>query len=217
MPYRILVHITRPLDDRDDRPMVCRLPLFRYMALGQFVLLHERKETGELERLNVGKLQGVPLDTEQSPSVHGSGCQMISPGQTDTSCIHLTANYQTQLVPGETYHLLWPGGEVEEWDWVLTNEDDEDWEQEFKPPAVQKAVMPRLVLPPAAGIVFTAVAADEAFPDRGRHIECDGPHASYDVANDMEYDWRLAQERLREAQARGPTPEPQGISANDRV
>lgn len=118
MPYRILIQTTISPEDCGNpiTPIVCRFQFSIWMAQGRFVLLHECTETGKLDKVSVGELQPLTLDSEVGSSVNGPGCGILWPGQTDTACTHLTANYQTQLEIGETYHLLWPGGEIEEWD-----------------------------------------------------------------------------------------------------
>lgn len=235
MPYRIRTDVTWPLDDDDDhdehpsrstadsRSIVCRWLSWTSMARGEFVLLHETGEDDQqqLEKVDVGPLQGLlpeevfDADDEKSHellSLHDTSCWTMSPGAAaHAPAWNLTANYQTRLVAGETYHLLWPGREVDAWDW-LADDDEVEEEEHQRCRRSRRQKLPRLVLPPAGGIRFTAVEADEPFPDRQAYIQAEGPHTSYDTANWMEWQWRQEQKKLRDALVRPvPAPEPEGV------
>lgn len=223
MPYRIQFTYTRPAEeeDSDSRPIVCGWTSWSNLARGRFVLLHETA-SGELEPVEVGMLDGLAATfyagEEESCSAYNSAVWEIGPGKTFAPVGHLTANYQTRLVVGETYHLLWPGGVVEMWDWgtkdghgrtgtLVTSRAVREREDKNK--------LPVLVMPPAAEIRFKAVeTADEPFPDRSKYIRRDGPHTSYDTANQRERQWRLEQQRRRDALTR-TSPEP--VSPDKRV
>lgn len=109
-----------------------------------------------------------------------------SPPRNTTGCsLTLPANYQTKLIAGERYHLLWPGGRIDSWDW--------DTEQQHVnlstyPKAGEK---PPIVLLPAAGIVFKAVVTDKPFYHRENILDPEAPHRSFEKANAIELLTRL--------------------------
>lgn len=111
-----------------------------------------------------------------------------SPPRNTTSCsLTLPANYQTKLIAGERYHLLWPGAEIDSWDW--------DTEQQHVnlstyPKAGEK---PAIVLLPAVGIVFKAVEADKPFHHRENILDPEDPYRSFEKANAIESLSRLLQ------------------------
>lgn len=231
MPYRIHFTYTRPADDVDGRPIVCRWTPWSNLARRRFVLLHEKGTSGDVEPVEVGPLDGLVDSFYEGEtttcSAYNSAVWDLGPGKTFAPTGHLTANYQTRLVPGETYHLLWPGGVIDMWDWgtkdelgrvgkllksraVQQQEEEDEEEDEEK----KKKKLPVLVLRPAAGIKFKAVETDEPFPDRTKYIRRAGPHTSYDTANQRERQWRLELQRRRDALTR-ISPEP--ISPGERV
>lgn len=98
-----------------------------------------------------------------------------SPRNMNSCSVVLPANYQTKLIAGERYHLLWPGGRIDSWDW--------DTEQQHVnlskyPEAGEK---PPIVLPPAGGIVFKAVEADKL--RREKIPDPEDPYRSFERAN----------------------------------
>lgn len=214
-PYRINFATVRSSGDVHRRPVTYRWSAWENLAKGRFVLLHETV-SGELEPIEVSMLGGLVDEMygedEEEVSASESEVREGVPGEQWTSVVHLTANYQTKLVPGETYHLIWPGHEIELWEWGTR---DELRNIKLKRRRDTGVGMPALMLPPAAGITFRAYEAGEPFPDREKYIESDGPHASYDTANDIEQDWRDEQERRHEGP---PRPcEESHVSTADRM
>lgn len=212
MPNYMDFFITR-LPDADGRPLICRwTPWRRFLTWGRLVLLHE-KAPGQLEPVDVGLLEGLDdhqdRGAEDTAKVPGNGVWEMSsnPGDRIERRSRLTANYQTKLVPGERYRLLWPGGEIDMWDWGTIEEHEG---VDLKARAAAGAgkgdgELPALVLLPAAGVAFEAVEADEPYPDRARHIAGEGPHISYDEANAAEHRWRhLAEAKRRRGGSPGP-------------
>lgn len=202
MPYRINFATVRALDDTHRRPVTYRWSAWDNMAKGRFVLLHETV-SGELEPVEVSMLGGLVDEMygedEKEFSASESEVREGVPGEQRNSVIHLTANYQTKLIPGETYHLVWPGAEIELWDW---GSRDELRDTKLRRRRDRGVEIPALMLPPAAGITFQAYEAEEPFPEREQYIESEGPHASYDTANEIEADWRDEQDRRREGPSR---------------
>lgn len=216
MPYTIQFVVTRAADDAHSGPVICRWTAWSSLAKGHFLLLHETA-SGALEPVDVGMLQGMadrfyrPGHGEETIAASNSEVWEMMAGGSYSPICNLTANYQTRLVPGETYHLLWPGGEIKMWEWGSMNEL---MNTKLKSRAEREEPLPLLVLPPAAGIKFEVMEAEDPFPDRQKYIRSDGPHVSYDTANRMEKEWRREQERLRNSLAR-TSPEP--LAANKRV
>lgn len=206
LPYMMMFTTVRASDDAHKRPITYMWSAWGSMAKGRFVLLHETG-SGELEPIEVSMLGGLvdEMYGEDEAEVSASDSEVREgfPGQQSAPVAHLMANYQTKLVPGETYHLVWPGGEIELWEWG-TRHELRSKSLKLRRRRDRGVDTPALMLPPAAGITFTAYEAKEPFPDREQYIEMSGPHASYDTANEIEQDWRDAQERLREGPPRLP-------------
>lgn len=201
--------ITR-LPDADGRSIICNWsPWWRFVTWGSLVLLHEKAD-GQLEPVEVGLLEGMDdhqysLDHATNEVIHAYSHSFweisTSPEEGKNKFVrrgHLSANYQTKLVPGERYHLLWPGGEMELWGWG-TIKEHEGKRLESRAGAVGQdgKPAPRLVLLPAAGAKFVAVEADTPYPRRGRLITREGPHISYDRANREEAMWRVLRANSR--------------------
>lgn len=195
MPYRINFTILRPRDDSHRKPVTYRWSAWESMAKGRFRLLHELA-SGELEPIEVSKLGGLVdsmyEEEEEETSVTESAVEEAGPGDHPRRLCTLTANYQTKMTPGEKYHLIWPGGEIDLWQW---GSKEQLWDTTLKPRRGKGLVenSTALVLTPAGGVIFKAYDADTPFPDRQLYIEEDGPHASYDTANEIEQDWRYQQ------------------------
>lgn len=197
-PFKIEFSITQLSGSTHNKNITYRWSAWEDLAKGRFVLLHETA-TGELERVEVGMLQGL-IDSmyseeEQQSSVSESEVNHSAPGKRKIRVQHLTANYQTRLTPGETYHLIWPGGEIKLWEWGSLQEL---WNTQLQPRADGDTRRPFLWLPPVAGVIFKAYEAETPFPERGVYIEHEGPHVSYDTANEIEMDWRMKQEAYDE-------------------
>lgn len=199
-PYNILFAFTRAPDDGNNMPITCGWTHWDGMMLGQFVLLHETA-WGVLEQVHAGIMNGPANEpflrkNENEVSLHSSGTWQIVPGERSAPLGHLTANYQTKLIPGQRYHFFWPGGEIKMWEW-----GDIDGLFEKVGPTLRRGALngplPSLMLPPSGVISFIAMEAPEPWPEREELIEHDAPHSSYDWANFLEEDWRREQERLR--------------------
>lgn len=187
----------------DGRPIACKWSPWKHLlATGSLFLLHERSP-GHLERVNVGVLEGLDEDnacgaaTMTKTSKYDFWDISASPGDKVKLRSRLTANYQTKLVPGQRYHLLWPGGELTIWDWGSLRDHEDHLPTSDDLGRKENSGLPRLVLLPAADVTFTAAEADEPFPDRGRFVMRDGPHYSYDHANTAEQRWRHLREMER--------------------
>ena len=86
--------------------------------------------------------------------------EQLDPGFSHSVLQTLPARYHKILQSGERYILLWPGGEIAEWDW------GEGWErtgQELNGPSTSGV---RLIVPGGPHISFTAESETEPWPAR---------------------------------------------------
>lgn len=180
--------MTRLPDAYQYSTVVFRWSLWKCLAEGQFILLHE-KAPGQLEKVDVGVYgneEEVKKATRLECNADIVGKLSPSPPGNTTSCsVTLPANYQTKLIAGERYQLLWPGGRIDSWDW-----DTEQHHVNLStyPQAGEK---PPIVLTPAVGIVFKAVETDE--PRREKIPDPKDPYRSFERANAAEELLRLLQ------------------------
>lgn len=184
LPYRLEVNITRLPDAYKDSKVVFRWSLWNCLAEAQFILLHE-KAPGQLEKVDVGKYGKVCLQEEiqKAAGLEYNADDVwklsSSPPRNTASCsVTLPANYQTKLIAGERYHLLWPGGRIDSWD---CDTEQQHVNLSTYPRAGEK---PPIVLLPAVGIVFKAVEPDE--PRREKIPDPEDPYRSFERANAME-------------------------------
>lgn len=211
LPYHLIMTTTHLPNTAfpDTRPIVFRWSPFVNLARGRFVLLHE-KLPGQLEPVDVGVKEGLVEEfyheEKDTVEIHDSEVIQLSarpPGNRVRRSECLTDNYQTKLIPGERYHLIWPGAVIDVWDWG--SRDDHAGQVLRK-----KTERPPLIMLPAAGIVFKAVETDKPFPDRAKHFNFQLPGLAFAWANYMEELWR---ETERERLAGSPEP----ISPEQRV
>lgn len=97
------------------------------------------------------------------------------PGNMKSCSVVLPANYQTKLIAGERYHLLWPGDKIDSWD---CDTEQQHVNLSKYPEAGEK---PPIVLPPADVIVFKAVETDK--PRREKIPDPKDPYRSFERAN----------------------------------
>lgn len=207
LPYSLEIMVKRLPDAKSEtKPIIWNWSLYDSLARGHFVLLHERSP-GQLEPVDVGMMQGLvdefyhgEKDAVPIEGPHVSELSAGPPGNQRSYCHTLTANYQTRLVPGERYHLLWPGGVTGSWDWG-TKKDHAG--QELR----SAKALPALTLLPAASIVFKAVETDLPYPDRAAMIKHEGPHFDFDWANLAESLWRREKNRRVSESPEPLTPE----------
>lgn len=112
----------------------------------------------------------------------------------------LPMRYQTQLQAGETYQLLWPGGEVGMWDW---GRRIEHVGKEIKSRRT-RSEQPKLIIPASEPITFKAKEEEEPWPDRPETID----EFDFNRVNDDEWRWRID---------RDPPPSPPPMGEADRV
>jgi hypothetical protein len=72
----------------------------------------------------------------------------LKPGETVSIRSPLHRTYESQLVSGETYELLWPGGKIFLWDWGTIHEH---LGKELRPDSER----PELILPGGASVTIT--------------------------------------------------------------
>lgn len=207
LPYHIDMTITRLADAHPGAsPIVWYWTVWDWLARGRFVLLHEHAP-GQLEPVEVGVMDGLVEEfyhgeEDEVPIQNGHVSQFSAspPNNEINCCTHLTANYQTKLIPGEQYHLFWPGGEINIWDWGTKEEHAGQVIRNNKE-------LPMLALLPAAGIVFKAIETNQPYPDRAVHIKREGSFPDYDWANYAEELWRLELKK-RQNVTLGSMPDP---------
>ncbi|KAL1853629.1 hypothetical protein Daus18300_011752 [Diaporthe australafricana] len=186
LPYRLEVNITRLPDAYKYSTVVFRWSLWNCLAKEQFILLHE-KAPGQLEKVDVGMYDNVcPEEENEKAAGLDYNAENVwkmspSPPRNTASCsLTLPANYQTKLIAGERYHLLWPGGRINLWDW--------DTEQQHVNLSTNLGAgeKPPIALLPAVGIVFKAVETDKPFYHRENIVDPEAPYRSFEKANAIE-------------------------------
>ncbi|CAN8104414.1 unnamed protein product [Discula destructiva] len=187
MPYSMKFTLTYQADETISENLICKWkPWSGCFANANMVLLHEKSPT-QLEPVTVDMLQEVPDETgiEAGP-MHSSSVFTVGAQGTHAPVTALTGNYQTKLIPGETYHLLYPGGHIHFWEIGQVPGD---------PHARLKRQKHPIYLPPAGPIVFTVVEESKVFPDRPKYLTGGCPYRAFHRANLAEANWRHAKQR----------------------
>jgi hypothetical protein len=159
LPYYINFTIQR-LQDAQEEPCI-----FQWSATTNgfsracFVLLH-RDADNSLEKIDISKpsLFTPDFGEESSVTLDGYNHHMMKlwemkPGDIVNFQVSLSENYQKLLVPGEQYHLIWPGAEIDRWDWGTV--EGHIW-KELTAQSAGDRKLPKLIIPACDGIVFTA-------------------------------------------------------------
>jgi hypothetical protein len=109
----------------------------------------------------------------------------------------LPAQYYQALHAGETYTVLYPGGEVQMWDWGTIEEHrgKEMKARHLMSPSEGDANLPRLMIPGGARVSFTVRAEEASWPGR---LEYEARHG-FEATNLAEQQWRQeeAQKSMR--------------------
>jgi hypothetical protein len=181
-----------------------------FLELG-FILLHVTADSTKKVELDTTGLVTVPKQI--TPLVVGSGQQFfweLSPECEITFVATLPERYHKILVPGENYQLVWPGGDIDFWDWGTISDHAN---QELRPRSIDEVPQkPRLVLPGASSNSFQVEEELDPWPMRAAREA----RVGFMVANDEEQRWRARQEKKRrEEQERPSSPLP--IAASERM
>jgi hypothetical protein len=206
LPYYINFTLQR-LPNAQEKPCIFRWDAHSNgFSRSRFVLLR-RTANDDLEKVDVTELPRVTPDfgEEDTMSVDGYNHHLwdLKAGGNVSLRAALPMNYQKLLVPGEKCHLIWPGGEIDMWDWGTIREHIGE---KLKSQSTRDSKLPRLVLPACDGIAFTAKEESEPWPDRPERES----KAGFAKANLEEQQWRMARERDRGVS-------PPGIQPSERV
>ncbi|PGG95000.1 hypothetical protein AJ79_10324 [Helicocarpus griseus UAMH5409] len=142
------------------------------------ILLHHTPD-GEVKEIDVDKESLHKSTTTRSPFIvtqlEGYYIHEVQAGASISLKASLPGVYRQHLVPGERYELLWPGQEINLWDW---GDVRQHLGQKLKPRE------PKISIPSGPRILFTAVDKLEPlrFPSPPPfelsdtpHLEPDGP------------------------------------------
>ena len=200
-------------EDGHDNPCIFHWsPNIHGFGLIGFVLLHETAD-GEIEKVEIDHSGLVTLPEEKGPLVVGAGNYFLwelTPGNETTFVATLPERFQKVLVPSEKYHLVWPGNEIDQWDWGTISEHAD---QELKPrSAYEKSAKPKLILPGGPSVSFQAEEESEPWPMRAMREKKIG----FAAANLEEEKWRQRQEKKKREQADRPSS-PKPIEASERA
>jgi hypothetical protein len=100
--------------DSHEEPCIFRWG--RHDATAAFLLFHHTPDG--LRKIEIAS--EPPSAALQAPVVvdgWGISVRELAPGGRVRSMITLPKRYRTELVSGEKYELVWPGGEIAIWDW----------------------------------------------------------------------------------------------------
>jgi hypothetical protein len=150
-----------------------------------FVLLHHA--TTDLEALTVDHSGLVDISRDGPLLVNGWNQNLweLTPEASVEFQTSLPGRYQMLLKPGETYTLLWPGGEVPTWDFGTIREHIGQELQERTHP---------LVLPGRSHITFSTHTEYPSWPMRAEREA----RVGFDMANLDERQWRFMQKRAKD-------------------
>ncbi|KAK2763257.1 hypothetical protein FQN54_009893 [Arachnomyces sp. PD_36] len=114
-----------------------------------FILLHHAAD-GEVKKLDLVKDDLHLATTSQIvvPQSGGPYINEVQPGASISIKSSLPKVYREKLIPGERYELLWPGMEIDLWDWGSISQHVG---RELKPR------QPKIILPGGPRILFKAV------------------------------------------------------------
>jgi hypothetical protein len=204
LPYTISLTLRR--SDSRTKPLIFRWPQAYNFRRSRFVIIHE--STSGFVRLEVPEMytDKTSLDDVEQLEVGHQNClwELPSAGEVGYG-VDLTDNYQKLLIPGEKYHLFWPGGEIDMWEWGTKTE----WTGKQLRVRSTENKLSRLLLPASNVLSFTAKEEDMSWPDRvaiEKWTDPNGKSLSMGSINRLELDWRRKQAPL-------PLPSPLGPEA----
>ncbi|PVH79613.1 hypothetical protein DL98DRAFT_560718 [Cadophora sp. DSE1049] len=196
LPFQIKFTLKRAEDGHSNPCIFHWSPNIHGFGATGFVLLHETAD-GTIEKVEIDHTGLVKLPEEKAPLVVGASNYFLwelAPGSETTFVVILPERFQKVLVPGEKYQLVWPGNEIDEWDWGTIPEHAN---QELKPRSTDYySQKPRLILPGGPSISFRAEEESDPWPMRAMRESKIG----FAAANLEEEKWRLRQEKKKREQ-----------------
>ncbi|KAH7124361.1 hypothetical protein EDB81DRAFT_219674 [Dactylonectria macrodidyma] len=111
----VLVTLRRSNDSNEGKP--CILSWSQYDAAAAFMLFHHTPNNNGLRKIDI---EGDPAAAPQAPLIVGGwngSLRELTPGGSVRFMATLPKRYRRELVSGEKYELVWPGGEIAIWDW----------------------------------------------------------------------------------------------------
>jgi hypothetical protein len=183
LPANIIFKLRRAPDD-GMRPCLILWSPYHTFADADIVLLHMTEHGAD--RVHIDPLVHERRDDADSITVTRwtSSLQELQPTGEPRKSKALPMRYQQKLKPGETYQLLWLGGEVDMWDW---GDKTEHVGKKVLSRRMRGTDQPQLTLAASAPITFTATDESEPWPERPDTTS----EAQFQIANIDEQQWRL--------------------------
>jgi hypothetical protein len=212
LPFGIEFTIKRAQDGH-QRPCIFNWsPTVHGFSPNGFILLRHDSSSGDTKRIEVDHSGLVKLPEEDDPMVVNGWNQFLwelDPGQEVKFLATLPERYHKLAVPGESYTLLWPGGEIPRWEWGTIREH---LNHEMRARAADETpTKPRLVLPGGPSVSFESQEYATPWPARAMREAKAGFHA----ANLEEQKWRLRQQQKERENPRPKSPAP--IDTSERM
>ncbi|KAH6842749.1 hypothetical protein B0I37DRAFT_330220 [Chaetomium sp. MPI-CAGE-AT-0009] len=190
LPYNLEFTFRRAENDGSERPCIFRWrPEIDGFSPPGFVLLHHNGSADGVEPLKVDYVSRQEVPREDSVVVEGQNDHLweLTPGGSASFVYSLPGHYYRALQAGETYTLLFTGGEVASWDWGTIQEH---LGREVR---AQDGMLPALMIPGGACVSFTAQTEETPWPGRAAYEA----HNGFDAANLAEQQWQREQYRKR--------------------
>ncbi|KAK4041153.1 hypothetical protein C8A01DRAFT_45595 [Parachaetomium inaequale] len=198
LPYVVDFTIRRAKKDGSDRPCIFRWhPLLDSFSSQSFIVLHHTATGDGVEPCAVDHTKSVrpPLPKEKSISMDRNSWDdhlwELLPGGEGHGSVNFPEHYYQAMRAGETYTLLYPGGEVAMWDWG-TRLEHFDKQPKARYRLDNEEMLPALMIPGGAYTSLDACEEETPWPERAASLSAFG----FDVANKMEKRWR-EQEALK--------------------
>ncbi|KAH7371845.1 hypothetical protein BKA64DRAFT_268209 [Cadophora sp. MPI-SDFR-AT-0126] len=212
LPFQIKFTLKRARDGHSNPCIFHWNPSIHGFGATGFVLLHE-PENGTIENVEIDRTGFVKLSGEKTPLVVRAGIHFLwelAPGNETTFVATLPERYHKVLAPAEKYHLVWPGSQINEWEWGTISEHAN---QELKPTSKDDDPQkPKLILPGGPSISFQALDESDPWPLRTMRERKIG----FAAANLEEEKWRARQEKKKREQEERPSS-PKPIEASERI
>lgn len=186
LPYLIEFSIARSQDGIDGRSVILRWSpaVDGFGASGLRILRHTAHG---LEKVDVDHSGLLNIQDDGPILVNGYNQSLweIPPGGKVTFAATFPERYQKQLISGERYDLIWPGGHIPIWEWGTVKDH---MNEELAPRLSEENW---LTLPEGPRISFTAEMEVDRWPKREEREAAVG----FTMANLEEQRWRLSQHR----------------------